>query len=112
MAFDEQGQADTAERKFEICRRAYHILINELDYDPQDIIFDPNIFAVATGISAHDNYAMNYLEATREIKSSLLGALVSGGATVDGGGGVASCVSSRWHPDKATTTIRETNKVV
>ncbi|MEB0288843.1 dihydropteroate synthase, partial [Cryobacterium sp. 10S3] len=57
MAFDEQGQADTYQRKIEICARAYHLLIDSLDFDPQDIIFDPNIFAVATGIEEHNNYA-------------------------------------------------------
>lgn len=81
MAFDEQGQADTTERKVEICSRAYKILTEKLNFSPKDIIFDPNIFAVATGIEEHNEYAVNYLEATRQIKSRLLGALVSGGVS-------------------------------
>jgi 5-methyltetrahydrofolate--homocysteine methyltransferase len=81
MAFDEQGQAETAEHRWEICQRAYLILTKELGYAPSDIIFDPNIFAVATGIKDHDNYALNYFEATRLIKSSLPGSLVSGGVS-------------------------------
>ncbi|MBN2364864.1 MAG: methionine synthase [Calditrichaeota bacterium] len=79
MAFDEKGQAETAERKVEICERVYKILTRELDYDPQDIIFDPNIFAVATGIEEHNNYAINFLEATRQIKAKFPGSLISGG---------------------------------
>src|SRR6478672_8185072 len=66
MAFDEKGQADTKERKVEICKRAYKILVEKVNYDPQDIIFDPNIFAVATGIEEHNNYAVDFIEATRE----------------------------------------------
>ena len=81
MAFDEEGQADTAERKVAICRRAYRILTEEVGFPPYDIIFDPNIFAVATGIEEHANYAVDYIEATREIKSTLPGALVSGGVS-------------------------------
>jgi len=81
MAFDEQGQADTIERKFEICKRAYHILTEELDFPPQDIIFDPNIFAVATGIEDHNEYAINFIEATRLIKKHLPYAKVSGGVS-------------------------------
>jgi 5-methyltetrahydrofolate--homocysteine methyltransferase len=81
MAFDEQGQADTAERKFEICKRAYHLLIDKLDFDPQDIIFDPNIFAVATGIEEHNEYAMHFLKAIRLIKQNLPGAKISGGVS-------------------------------
>ncbi|RMI19599.1 MAG: methionine synthase, partial [Calditrichaeota bacterium] len=81
MAFDEQGQADTAERKVEICTRAYRILTEELDFPPQDIIFDPNIFAVATGIEEHNNYAVEFFEATRQIKATLPKALVSGGVS-------------------------------
>ena len=68
MAFDEKGQADTKERKVEICERAYKILTEQVGYDPQDIIFDPNIFAIATGIEEHNNYAVDFIEATREIK--------------------------------------------
>src|SRR5918995_718527 len=79
MAFDEQGQADTAERKVEICRRAYHILTEKVGFPPEDIIFDPNIFAIATGIEEHNNYAVDYINATRAIKESLPHALVSGG---------------------------------
>ncbi len=81
MAFDEKGQAETAERKIGICARAYRILTEEIDFDPHDIIFDPNIFAVATGIEEHNNYAVNFLEATRQIKAQLPGALVSGGVS-------------------------------
>jgi 5-methyltetrahydrofolate--homocysteine methyltransferase len=79
MAFDEKGQADNVERKIEICTRAYSILTEELGFPPEDIIFDPNIFAVATGIEEHNNYAVDFIEATRQIKASLPGALVSGG---------------------------------
>ena len=71
MAFDEQGQADTAERKVAICRRAYRILTEQVGFAPEDIIFDPNIFAIATGIEEHDNYAVDYFEATRRIKATL-----------------------------------------
>jgi 5-methyltetrahydrofolate--homocysteine methyltransferase len=81
MAFDEQGQADTAARKVEICTRAYRILVDEVGFPPEDIIFDPNIFAVATGIEEHDNYAVDFIEATRAIKASLPGARVSGGVS-------------------------------
>ncbi len=81
MAFDEQGQAETTERKTEICSRAYHILTEDIGFAPQDIIFDPNIFAVATGIEEHNNYAVNFIEATREIKATLPGALISGGVS-------------------------------
>ncbi len=69
MAFDEQGQADTAERKVEICRRAYRILTEQVGFPPEDIIFDPNIFAIATGIEEHNNYAVDYIEATTRIKA-------------------------------------------
>ncbi len=79
MAFDEQGQADTLERKVEICVRAYHLLTTELDFPPQDIIFDPNVFAVATGIAEHNAYALHFIGATREIKRLCPGASVSGG---------------------------------
>ncbi len=81
MAFDEEGQADTKERKVEICRRAYNILTGKLGFPPEDIIFDPNIFAVATGIEEHNNYGIDFIEATREIKKSLPHALVSGGVS-------------------------------
>ncbi len=81
MAFDEQGQADTAERKVEICRRAYRILTEQVGFPPEDIIFDPNIFAIATGIEEHNNYAVDYIEATRRIKESLPHALISGGVS-------------------------------
>jgi 5-methyltetrahydrofolate--homocysteine methyltransferase len=81
MAFDEQGQADTADRKVEICRRAYRILTEKVGFSPEDIIFDPNIFAIATGIEEHNNYAVDYIEATRRIKASLPHALVSGGVS-------------------------------
>ncbi|MCX7874670.1 MAG: methionine synthase [Melioribacteraceae bacterium] len=81
MAFDENGQADTYERKIEICKRAYDILVNEVGFPPQDIIFDPNIFAIATGIEEHNTYAINYIEATRWIKKNLPLAKVSGGVS-------------------------------
>jgi len=81
MAFDEQGQADTANRKVEISRRAYRILTEEVGFPPEDIIFDPNIFAIATGIEEHDNYAVDFIEATRRIKQELPHARVSGGVS-------------------------------
>ncbi|MBK1647420.1 methionine synthase [Rhabdochromatium marinum] len=81
MAFDEVGQADTQARKVEICARAYKILTEQIGYPPEDIIFDPNIFAVATGIEEHNNYAVDFIEATREIKRTLPHALVSGGVS-------------------------------
>ncbi len=81
MAFDEQGQADTYARKIEICERAYRILVDEVGFAPEDIIFDPNIFAVATGIEEHNNYAVDFIEATRWIKQHLPGAKVSGGVS-------------------------------
>jgi len=81
MAFDEVGQADTAARKIEICTRAYRILVDEVGFPPEDIIFDPNIFAVATGIEEHDNYAVDFIEATRVIKHTLPYARVSGGVS-------------------------------
>jgi 5-methyltetrahydrofolate--homocysteine methyltransferase len=81
MAFDEQGQADTFARKTEICQRAYRILVDEVGFPPEDIIFDPNIFAVATGIEEHSNYAVEFIEATRWIKQHLPGAKVSGGVS-------------------------------
>jgi 5-methyltetrahydrofolate--homocysteine methyltransferase len=81
MAFDEKGQADTYERKIEICQRAYNILVNEIDFPPEDIIFDPNIFAIATGIEEHNNYAVDFINATRWIKQNLPGAKVSGGVS-------------------------------
>lgn len=81
MAFDETGQADTYARKIEICQRAYHILADELDFPAEDIIFDPNIFAVATGIPEHNNYAVDFIEATRWIKNNLPHALISGGVS-------------------------------
>ena len=81
MAFDEQGQADTAARKIEICTRAYRLLVDDIGFPPEDIIFDPNIFAVATGIEEHDNYAVDFIEATRVIKATLPYARVSGGVS-------------------------------
>ncbi|MCR9165802.1 MAG: methionine synthase [Nannocystaceae bacterium] len=79
MAFDEVGQADTAERKVEICARAYDLLRAKLDFDPTDIIFDPNVLAIATGLEEHNDYAINFIEATRQIKERCPGAKVSGG---------------------------------
>ncbi len=81
MAFDEQGQADTRERKTEICGRAYKLLTEEIGFPPEDIIFDPNIFAIATGIEEHNNYAVDFIEAVRDIKSNLPYALISGGVS-------------------------------
>ena len=81
MAFDELGQADTYERKIQICERAYRILVNEVGFPPEDIIFDPNIFAIATGIDEHNNYAVDFINATRWIKANLPGAKVSGGVS-------------------------------
>jgi 5-methyltetrahydrofolate--homocysteine methyltransferase len=81
MAFDEQGQADTYQRKIQICERAYRILVDEVGFAAEDIIFDPNIFAIATGIEEHDNYAVDFIEATRWIKQHLPGAKVSGGVS-------------------------------
>ncbi|MBK7409711.1 MAG: methionine synthase [Saprospirales bacterium] len=81
MAFDEQGQADTVERKVEICVRAYRILTEKVGFKPQDIIFDPNIFAVATGIEGHNEYALYYIEATRRIKALCPGVKISGGVS-------------------------------
>ncbi|MBU3647126.1 MAG: methionine synthase, partial [Limnohabitans sp.] len=81
MAFDEKGQADTYARKIEICERAYRVLVDEVGFPPEDIIFDPNIFAIATGIEEHDNYAVDFIEATRWIKQNLPGAKVSGGVS-------------------------------
>src|SRR5579871_2321856 len=81
MAFDEQGQADTKLRKVEICTRAYRILTERVGFPPEDIIFDPNIFAIATGIDEHNNYAVDFIEATREIKATLPHCHVSGGVS-------------------------------
>ncbi len=81
MAFDQDGQADTLQRRKDICKRSYDLLIAELDFNPNDIIFDPNIFAVATGIEEHNNYAVDFIDATRYIKAELPGALVSGGVS-------------------------------
>ena len=81
MAFDEKGQADTYQRKIEICERAYRVLVDEVGFPPEDIIFDPNIFAIATGIEEHDNYAVDFINATRWIKQNLPGAKVSGGVS-------------------------------
>ncbi len=81
MAFDEEGQADTVARKVEICRRSYDILVNEVGFDPADIIFDPNIFAIATGIEEHAGYGVAFIDATRRIKEELPHAMVSGGVS-------------------------------
>lgn len=81
MAFDEQGQADTFDRRINICSKAYKILVNEVGFSPQDIIFDPNIFAVATGIEEHSNYAVDFIEATRVIKHKMPLAKISGGVS-------------------------------
>ncbi|MEX2327021.1 MAG: dihydropteroate synthase, partial [Pseudomonadales bacterium] len=79
MAFDEDGQADTLERKQEICKRSYNILVNEVGFPPEDIIFDPNVFAIATGIEEHNNYALDFINACEYIRDNLPHALVSGG---------------------------------
>ncbi|MEK7688358.1 MAG: dihydropteroate synthase, partial [Pseudomonadota bacterium] len=81
MAFDEKGQADTKERKVEICARAYDILVNQVGFPAEDIIFDPNIFAVATGIEEHNNYGVDFIEATREIKQRCPHVKISGGVS-------------------------------
>ena len=81
MAFDEQGQADTRARKVKICTRAYRILVDQVGFPPEDIIFDPNIFAIATGIEEHDNYAVDFIEATAEIKRTAPHAMISGGVS-------------------------------
>jgi 5-methyltetrahydrofolate--homocysteine methyltransferase len=81
MAFDEKGQADTFERKVDICRRAYELLTRQADFPPEDIVFDPNIFAIATGIEEHNNYAVDFINATRWIKQHLPHAKVSGGVS-------------------------------
>jgi len=81
MAFDEEGQADTADRKFEICERAYRLLVDTVGFPPEDIIFDPNVFAVATGIEEHNDYAVAFFEATRRIKDALPYCHVSGGVS-------------------------------
>jgi 5-methyltetrahydrofolate--homocysteine methyltransferase len=81
MAFDEKGQADTKDRKVEICHRAYKILTEQVGFDPQDIIFDPNIFAIATGLEEHNNYGVDFIEATREIKALMPHCGVSGGVS-------------------------------
>src|SRR5674476_1295618 len=81
MAFDEKGQADTRERKIEICKRAYKMLTTQAGFHPEDIIFDPNIFAIATGIEEHNNYGVDFIEATREIKRLMPLTKVSGGVS-------------------------------
>ncbi|WBA08916.1 methionine synthase [Salinivibrio kushneri] len=81
MAFDEQGQADTQARKVEICTRAYHLLVDHVGFPPEDIIFDPNIFAVATGIDEHNNYAVDFINAVADIKQTLPHAMISGGVS-------------------------------
>lgn len=81
MAFDEKGQADTCERKIEVCKRAYNLLVNQIGFNPHDIIFDPNVLAVATGMDEHNNYAVDFIQATRWIRKNLPGAHVSGGVS-------------------------------
>src|SRR4030095_11863000 len=81
MAFDEKGQADTLQRRVDICSKAYQLLTHEVGYDPQDIIFDPNIFAIATGLEEHNNYAVDFIEATRIIKQKMPLAKISGGVS-------------------------------
>ena len=93
MAFDEQGQADTYQRKIDICARAYRILVDEVGFPPEDIIFDPNIFAIATGIEEHDNYAVDFIEATRWIKAAPAG-------------GQGSAAASATSPSASAATTR------
>ena len=81
MAFDENGQADSLEKKNAICKRSYDLLTQTLEFCPEDIIFDPNIFVVATCIEEHNNYAVDFIEACRYIKENLPGALISGGVS-------------------------------
>ena len=81
MAFDEDGQADNYERRIEICERSYKVLTEKVGFPPEDIIFDPNIFAIGTGIEEHNEYGINFIEATRQIKLQCPGALVSGGVS-------------------------------
>jgi 5-methyltetrahydrofolate--homocysteine methyltransferase len=81
MAFDERGQADTVERKVEICQRAYRLLLDKADFDPLDIIFDPNILAIATGLEEHNDYGVNFIEAARIIKATCPGVKISGGVS-------------------------------
>ena len=82
MAFDENGQAETADHKYEICERAYNLLTSKVGFPPEDIIFDPNIFAVATGIEEHNDYAVHFFEACRRIKANLPHARISGGLSL------------------------------
>jgi 5-methyltetrahydrofolate--homocysteine methyltransferase len=108
MAFDEKGQADTYERKIEICERAYRVLVDEVDFPPEDIIFDPNIFAIATGIEEHNNYAVDFINATRWIKQNLPGAKVSGGVSnvsFSASGATTRC-AKRSTPCSCTTPSR------
>jgi 5-methyltetrahydrofolate--homocysteine methyltransferase len=81
MAFDEKGQADTYQRRIEICKRSYDVLVEKVGFNPNDIYFDPNIFPVATGIDEHRNYAVDFFMATKWIKENLPGAKVSGGVS-------------------------------
>ncbi len=81
MAFDEEGQADSYQTKVDICTRAYSLLVNKVGFPPEDIIFDPNIFAVATGIEEHNNYANDFIRATKTIKETLAGVHISGGVS-------------------------------
>src|SRR5256712_5954245 len=81
MAFDEKGQADSLERRIEVCRRAYELLTQRVRFPPEDIVFDPNIFAVATGLEEHARYGIDYIEAVRWIRQNLAGAKVSGGGS-------------------------------
>ena len=81
MAFDENGQADTFERKIEICKRAYYLLVEKVNFHPEDIIFDPNIFAVATGIEEHNEYAIDFINAVKILKTELPHIRISGGVS-------------------------------
>src|SRR3546814_1496333 len=81
MAFDETGQADTEARKFEICERSYRVLVDKVGFPPEDIIFDPNIFAIATGIEEHNNYAVDFIQAATRIRRELPHCHISGGVS-------------------------------
>src|SRR3546814_19130372 len=102
MAFDEQGQADNLQRRKDICARAYKILVEQVGFPAEDIIFDPNIFAVATGIEEHNNYGVDFIEATRWIKQNLPHVKISGGVSRSEERRVGKeCVSTcryRWSP--------------
>ena len=106
MAFDEEGQADTIERKVEICERAYELLVEKVGFPPEDIIFDPNILAVATGIEEHDDYAKNFIEATRAIKERCPGARTSPAASRTSRSRSAATTSCARRSTRPSSTTR------